>query len=69
MSVPAEVATIGKTVDADIAAIKAHLAALEAAAAAKEHAFVNWFKSPTNLLHLVNAGQAAVIIGKLFGKL
>jgi len=59
--------TIGQTVDADIAAIKAHLAALEAKAAAEEHAVSTWFKS--NWLHIVNAGGIAATILKLFGKL
>ena len=69
MSVPAEVATIGKNIDADIAAIKAHLTALEAAAVAKEHAFTNWFKSSTNLLHLANVAGIGITIAKMFGKL
>ena len=64
-----EIATIGKTVDADIAAIKAHIAAMEAAAVAKEHAFTTWFKSSTNLLHLANGAGIAVALAKLFGKL
>ena len=64
-----EVATIGKTVDADIAAIKAHIAAMEAAAVAKEHAFTTWFKSSTNLLHLANVAGIGITIAKLFGKL
>ena len=59
--------TIGQTVDADIAAIKAHLAALEAKAVADEKAVSTWVKN--NWLHVVNAGGIAVTIAKVFGKL
>jgi hypothetical protein len=59
--------TLGQSVDADLAAIKAHLAALEAKAAAEEKALSTWFKN--NWLHIVNAGGVAVTVAKLFGKI
>ena len=69
MSVPAEIATIGKTIDNDLAELKAWKAAEEAKALAKAHAFTTWFKSSTNLLHLANVAGIGITIAKLFGKL
>lgn len=59
--------SIGTTVDADLASIKAYLAALEAKAIADEKALTTWFKN--NALHLANAGGIIAALLKLFGKL
>lgn len=56
--------TIGQTVDADLASIKAHLAALEAKAAADEKAVSTWIKNQWP--HFVTwAGSAWIILKHL----
>lgn len=59
--------TVGQTIDADVAVLKAKMAALEAAAVAKEHALVTWVK--TNWPHFVTWVSTALMGLKLFGKL
>ena len=59
--------TVGQTIDADVAALKAHVASLEAKAVADEKAVSTWIKN--NWLHIVNAGGIGVTIAKVFGKL
>jgi hypothetical protein len=64
---PAVSASLGQTVDADIAALKLKVAAIEAAAKtdfAKVRAWVG-----TNFLHFVNGAGIAVTLAKVFGKI
>ena len=59
--------TIGQAIDLEVAALKTKVAALEAAAIAKEHSLVTWFAK--NWVHVSNGLGIAGIALKVFGKL